>query len=313
MGLRIAKTSKHALYMDWSLSSKAASLRPPELITAVSAFNRQLQPCLLDTSSPQHQQARRPETALLQQLASRQSCTTASAATFMPEEKLAPGMGSWGGLLLSSPPGNSAVAVLPQAPRRAEAAREGAPLAAESQRPSKKARRGDADMQFFMKLQHAGQAGQAGPAGNPQTQAQQTGGSGMAEDNEGDDTASDHTAEALQAYAQHGQRTKVVITLPPVHSQVFGFLKEDEKRLMQGVHGIPAAVLRSQFPSTQAIHAALRDTEAQRAQHGANRQQLLKLYATAAVIRQTAEAIMHQGLRCAWLYFNHSRSELPGA
>ncbi|PRW45191.1 hypothetical protein C2E21_6279 [Chlorella sorokiniana] len=119
-------------------------------------------------------------------------------------------------------------------------------------------------------------------------------------------------ASAEEAVAAHlGQPSTAMhsVELPAVHAQLLRLLRDDEQRLVATAPapGVPAEVARSDFLSVDALQKALRAAAGQ-----PGSRELLKLYATMTVIRQTAAMLVHHGVRCAHLYLAQSQAELPG-
>ncbi|KAL4448291.1 hypothetical protein ABPG75_005510 [Micractinium tetrahymenae] len=302
-GCKQASTAHLALYLDWSLSTPQAASRPPELTAAATAMEQQLLPRELQPAAAATGAAARRQgclqSALVQELmapfrqrelqvaSGRGQSAAAEAAGRLPVAGIAPG----GRQPQKALP-------LPQQPAPVQPAAEPAGQAAGAPRPAKRAKRaagaGDG-MQFFLQLQRGkpgGAGGEAEPAG-----AASSSSSG------GD------TAEALEAAQRQGSITVHAVELPAGHAQLLGLLREDEARVVRGAPapGVAAEAARSDFLSTAAVERGL-----QRAAGSHGQRELVKAYATMAVIRQTAACLVHHGIRCAHLYLEQSQADLPG-
>ncbi|KAI3426351.1 hypothetical protein D9Q98_008724 [Chlorella vulgaris] len=290
-GGKPASTVHLALYLDWSLSSKQATTRPPELMAAARRMHQQLLPAHYTLSGSLEGRHR---AALVEQLLSAFQVPGTAPGTARATHTLPAAAQKALRVQLSRGP----------ASRQQDRPGKSTP-AAESQggqqQAAKRAKRGTAQqdgMQYFLQLQRKGAAPAAAASSDVGNAAPASSSS-----------SGEAVADALELHLRQPSTSVHSVELPASHAQLLHLLQGDEQRLVQAAPppGVAPEVARSHFLSVDELQRAL-----EQAAGKPGTRQLLKTYAAMAVIRQTAATLAHHGICCAHLYLSQSQAELPG-
>lgn len=318
------------LYLDWSLSTMQASLRPSELLSACKKMNDTvksrrkgiekeaeqgdggirrsagkakvleilLAPFSVDQGGSGPGSLSRDESMIMSHAASPPSVAIAVALT---DAKMA------------ATPCNASTATGQAAGKRAEPREKRAYDNRDTKRPRREHEEAvPGGLGFFMRLQQGG-----APAQNL----------GEVCDEIPLGTNSDSGLSDL--IPPLSTINRVTLKLPPTHTALLAALGQADGTLFASIPAnfLPTGVSASDFPALQALSSALLSWKSPCTQSipqittnavgdgtasTAGVKSVIRTLAAAAVLRQTADLVTHHGIRAAAMYLSTSASELPG-